>query len=120
MNLHHRGTEAPRRNALLCASVPLWFILSLVLLAIGWWAQAQRAAPALAVHWRAGSESVELLDTIIPITFSHPMSDTNYVILMSPSAVTSLRFSAKTETGFTINLSAGIDGHLDWFAAPSN
>lgn len=67
---------------------------------------------------QAGSVSVAVVDTSKAITFATPMEGTNYAILLSPSAGTTLSWSAKATTGFTITISVGLNGRIDWLAEP--
>lgn len=70
-------------------------------------------------HYRAGSQAVVLLILSTNVTFSTPMNGTNYALHFAPSAAAFASYSAKTATGFTLVLSAGLNGYVDWVAIES-
>lgn len=73
-----------------------------------------------AVYWRAGTITVGVLDTSKAVTFSIPMTGTNYIVIMSSSEIVPLGCSSKTANGFTINMALGLSGTVDWVAIPPN
>lgn len=48
------------------------------------------------------------------VTFSTPMSDTNYRVLFSPSDFISARVSAKSTVGFTVQLNVTFTGEVGY------
>jgi len=65
---------------------------------------------------RSGSVGLTALETSHPVLFSSPLLDTNYVIHLSPSLLTTAFWSSKATDGFTLNLTIGITGRVDYTA----
>lgn len=68
---------------------------------------------------RAGRISVALLELSKDVTFTAPMSGTNYSITLTSSsgmAAAGLTYSTKTATGFTIVISTSVAGLIDYTA----
>lgn len=67
---------------------------------------------------RGGSILVNSGETTKAIVFNQPMKDATYIVLATPTGATTVSIPAasKTTNGFTINLTAGINGRVDWLA----
>jgi hypothetical protein len=55
-------------------------------------------------------------ETTKVITFNKPMPDLGYIVLATPSAATTVSVNNRSTNGFTLNLTAGISGRVDWLA----
>jgi len=54
------------------------------------------------------------------ITFNRPMTNNNYVVILTPNAsATGLSYIGKTINGFTASFAATYTGNLDFMAMPS-
>lgn len=67
---------------------------------------------------RAGSVALTALEVSKSVVFDRAMSDTNYVLTFAPGVASLLSWSSKTVSGFTLNLSVGITGRVDYLAWP--
>jgi hypothetical protein len=65
---------------------------------------------------RGGSQLLTAPETTKAITFNKPMPDATYIVLATPQLPTTVSVTAKTTNGFTINLTVGIAGRVDWLA----
>lgn len=67
---------------------------------------------------RGGSTPVNSGETTKQIMFGQPMKDSTYIVLATPTGATTVSIPAasKTTNGFTINLTTGISGRVDWLA----
>jgi hypothetical protein len=76
----------------------------------------QRDRSVLPPVLRGGSQLLTAPETTKLITFNKPMPDASYIVLLTPRAPTGVSFSNPTTNGFTLNLTAGIAGRVDWLA----
>jgi hypothetical protein len=65
---------------------------------------------------RGGSQLLTAPETTKAITFNKPMPDATYIVLATPQLPTTVSVTSKTTNGFTLNLTVGIAGRVDWLA----
>jgi hypothetical protein len=65
---------------------------------------------------RGGSQILTALETQKAIVFGKSMPDASYIVLATPRLPTSVSWSNPTTNGFTLNLTVGIAGRVDWLA----
>lgn len=67
---------------------------------------------------RLGTVSMTLLSTTLAVVFDIPFEDANYDIWLQPQSGVSVGFwaSAKTATGFTMNVSLGVLATFSYLA----
>jgi len=56
--------------------------------------------------------------TTVQVVFDSPLPDADYVLAISPSKPAGLSWENKTANGFTLKLSSGINGQVDYIATP--
>lgn len=69
-------------------------------------------------EFRVGSVSTTVLDTSKAVTFDVPLSDANYEVFIQANANVGVSAypSNFAPTGFTLNLSAGVNANFSYFA----
>jgi hypothetical protein len=65
---------------------------------------------------RGGSQILSAIETQKVIVFGKPMPDASYIVLATPRLPTGVSWSNPTTNGFTLNLTVGIAGRVDWLA----
>jgi hypothetical protein len=66
---------------------------------------------------RCGSIQIKNNDNNKSVTFSKPMTDTNYQVLLFPDGVSiSLNIILKTKTGFSFSIKPSLNGNIVYLA----
>lgn len=68
--------------------------------------------------YRAGSIGLTKLELTKAVTFTGNLADTNYAVFLSASTNTVLWYSNKTVSGFTLRVTVGLTGRVDYIAIP--
>lgn len=68
--------------------------------------------------YRAGSVGLTKLELTKAISFSSALADTNYALSLTASTNTVMWYSNKTVNGFTLRVTVGLTGRVDYLAWP--
>lgn len=89
------------------------FILAGALLCMGTYHPNMATAKAA----RAGSATVAVIDATKAVTFGVVMPSTNYQVVTQPNGLaTVVTITSKTTSGFTLNMSVGVNGNIGYIA----